>query len=365
MITILKRQLKFHKIATLLIITSYIMSIIFISVGISYLNENRDIYLDNHSGEPKNSLLLDIDTDKSFSMDKFISYICNSKYDIKINTTTKIGKNDVTVIGHAFYNKAFWKPNLLSGDYFNTENYNGKKIAVVGSALKQYCVIENGQKFITLDNQKFLVIGIIGRNNRYVSWSNDIYMPIQCLTKNMMLHIVEKSHLQVFISSNKQISTAESENIIKDFENHFKAIKITTIPMDDDYDGMSSTINVLILSGLVFVVAIVNIFAMTLFWIIDRRKEVAVRKVLGFTNGDIIKQIVKEMLVISIVAMFVAFLFQCLLNIIINNALKLDMSIEINNLMISFAVICASVILTSIVPAKVILKIKLTEMLNL
>ncbi|MBC8060653.1 MAG: FtsX-like permease family protein [Clostridiaceae bacterium] len=365
MLNIIKRQFKFHKTATLLIIISYIMSITFISVGISYLNESRDTYLDNHSGDVKNSMLLSIEFDKSFSTDKFIAYISNSKYDIKINSTTKLGNNDVTIFGHEFENKAFWKPNLLSGHYFNNEDYRNKKVAVVGSNLKQYCFTKSGKTYINLDNETFLVLGIIGRDKREVLWSRAIFMPMQCLTKNMLLPLVENSKLQVFISSSKQLSSTESDDIIKDFENQFKGIKATKISIDEGYNGMSSTINVLMVSSLVFVVSIVNIFAMTLFWIIDRRKEIAVRKVLGFTNGDVIKQILKEMLVISTLAMLLSFLLQCLLNIIINNVLKMDMTIKTNNLIISFTVIITSVLVTSIIPVKVILKIKLTEMLNL
>jgi len=188
---------------------------------------------------------------------------------------------------------------------------------------------------------------------------------MQSLSKNMLAPLVQKSYLQVFISSNKLVSTEDANNIIKDFENKFTTIKVEKIPMDEGYSGISSTMNVLMVSGLVFVVAIVNIFAMTLFWIIDRRKEIAVRKVLGFTNEDVIKQILKEMFVISTLAMLLAFLLQCLINIIINKALKMDMTIKMNNLIISFAVIIISVFITSIIPVKVIFKTKLTEMLNL
>ena len=365
MINIVIHQFKFHKTATILIITSYIMSIIFISIGISYLNESRATYLDNHSGEPKNSMILNIDFDKSFSMDKFISYISNSKYDIKISTTAKIGNDDVSIIGHEFESTVFWQPNLLSGHYFNNKNYKDKKIVEIGSELKQYCSIENGQTYITLDNEKFLVIGTIGRNRRYVSWSKAIYMPVRCLTKNMLLPLVEKSNLQVLILSNKQLSISESNDIVKDFEDKFTNIKVTTSSLDDGYGGMSSTINVLMISSLVFIVAIVNIFAMTLFWIIDRRKEIAVRKVLGYTDGDIIKMILKEMLMISTMSMLIALLLQCLLNIIISNVLKIDMTIRLNNLITSFGVIIASILITSIVPVNLILKIKLTEILNL
>jgi len=365
MISILERQLKFHKTATLLIIMSYIMSIIFISVGISYLNESKDIYLDNHSGDVKNSILLGIEFDKSFSMDKFIAYISSSKYDIKINSTAKVGKEDIVIFGHAFENKTAWKPNLLSGHYFNNKDYKDKKVVVVGRDLKSYCFIEDGQTYIKLDNEKFLVLGIVGRSNRQVLWNKAVYMPMQSLSKNMLAPLVQKSYLQVFISSNKLVSTEDANNIIKDFENKFTTIKVEKIPMDEGYSGISSTMNVLMVSGLVFVVAIVNIFAMTLFWIIDRRKEIAVRKVLGFTNEDVIKQILKEMFVISTLAMLLAFLLQCLINIIINKALKMDMTIKMNNLIISFAVIIISVFITSIIPVKVIFKTKLTEMLNL
>ncbi|MCB2300197.1 FtsX-like permease family protein [Clostridium tagluense] len=49
---------------------------------------------------------------------------------------------------------------------------------------------------------------------------------------------------------------------------------------------ITSVTTVIVVSALIFIVSIVNIIAMTLFWILDKRKEIAVRKVLGFTLDD-------------------------------------------------------------------------------
>ncbi|GCD11821.1 FtsX-like permease family protein [Clostridium tagluense] len=58
------------------------------------------------------------------------------------------------------------------------------------------------------------------------------------------------------------------------------------LPINDNDTSITSVTTVIVVSALIFIVSIVNIIAMTLFWILDKRKEIAVRKVLGFTLDD-------------------------------------------------------------------------------
>lgn len=367
MLNNIRRQFKFHGASTVFIVISYIITIIFISVGISYLNESKNIYLDNNSGDIKRSLMLSIEFDKSFQVDNFIDYIVNKdyNYDIKTYSTVRVGNKDVVVWGHKFQNKPYWQPHVLSGHYFASKGYYDKKVAVVGSGLQENCFFEDGNQYITLGRDKFPVIGFVGREKRMVHWSNTVYMPMECLNGNMISHLLEKGELQLFFLSNATISDIEIDNIVNDLKNQFNTITITKMPSSDKDTVFSSLQNVLLVSALIFIVSIVNIISMTLFWILDKRKEIAVRKVLGFTDGNIVKLILKEMIELGITAIILALMFQVLLNIFISNLLKMDMSIEINNIIVSISVVLVSILITSIVPIKVILKVKLTEILNL
>lgn len=367
MLNNIKRQLKFHRISTIFIVISYIITIVFISVGISYLNETKNIYLDNNSGQDgRNSLLLSIDFDNSFKVDNFIKYIVNKnyKYDIKTYSTVKIGSKDIVVWGHKFKNHPYWQPNILSGSYLGNNIYANEKVAVVGSDLKENCFWKNKKQYISLGGDNFSVLGFVGRKSRRVPWSNTVYIPMQSLNKSMMSHLLKKGELQLLFLSNSTILDTEENAIVNELKNKFNNINIAKISNNNESNN-SSLGNVLMISTLIFIVSIVNIMAMTLFWILDKRKEIAVRKVLGFTNSDIIKLILKEMMGLGSIAVFFAFIMQLLLNIFICNFLKMDMPIEINNIIVSILTVLVSIFITSIVPIKIILKVKLTEILNL
>ncbi|MBU3127647.1 ABC transporter permease [Clostridium tagluense] len=363
----IQRQLKFHTTSTVIIVISYIITTIFISVGISYLNENRNIYLDNNCGDTKKSFMISIKFDKSFQIDQFINYIVkkNYKYDIKTYSTAKVDDKDIVIWGHKFAKKPYWQANILDGNYFKSNGYSDKNVAVAGSDLKDKCFFENGNQYITLSGNKFSVIGFAGRQNRMVNWSNTIYMPMECLKGSLLSHLIEKSELQLLFLSNTVILNGEADNVLNDLKNQFNNINIIKIPSDDNDTSITSVTTVIMVSALIFIVSIVNIIAMTLFWILDKRKEIAVRKVLGFTDGDIIKLIIKEMLELGVISIFFSFMFQAVLNIFISNLLKINMIIEINNILISITVVLVSILITSIIPIKVILKVKLTEILSL
>lgn len=361
----IKRHFKFHPTATVLIIISYIISIVFISLGISFLNEKEGIRLDNHTGDPEKQLMLNIEIGQDFEFDKFISYIINDtyQYDIKISSTAKIGSNDIVIIGHKYDSKPLWKPNLLSGSYFNNKDYDNKNIAVVGKNLESSCFWEAGRQYITINKEKYLVTGIMGRENREVMWNRMIYLPIECMETNLLNKLTEDKQINLLVTSKKIMTILDKDSIMNDFTNRFKNITITNIYSGEEKNN-SSVQNVVLISILIFIVSIVNVMAMTLFWIIDRRKEIAVRKVLGFTNEDIINLIIKEMISIGILAVFCSIIIQLVLNIAINSWLNMNLVIKMNNLIISIIVVLVSVFITSIAPIKIILKIKLTEILN-
>lgn len=231
MLNNIKRQLKFQRLSTIFIVISYIITIIFISIGVSYLNESRNIYLDNNSGDPEKSLMLSVEFDKDFQVSDFLRYIIikNYNYDIKTYSTVRIENNDIVVWGHKFYNKPYWQPNILDGDYFDNKGDLRNNVAVVGSALKEKCYSKNGYEYITLGGEDFSVLGFVGRENRDVHWKNTVYIPMERFNKNMITHLNEKGELQLLFLSNDTISQTEVDMIINDLKSEFDNISITEI----------------------------------------------------------------------------------------------------------------------------------------
>lgn len=367
MLNNIKRQLKFQRLSTIFIVISYIITIIFISIGVSYLNESRNIYLDNNSGEPEKSLMLSVEFNKDFQVNDLLKYIIikNYNYDIKTYSTVRIEDNDIVVWGHKFYDKPYWQPNILSGDYFDNKGYLDKNVAVVGSGLKEKCYSKNKHEYITLGGEDFSVIGFAGRENRDVHWKNTVYIPMECLNKDMITHLNKKGELQLLFLSNKTISETEVDMIINDLKSEFDDIRIIEISGGNKNETSSSLYNVFMICVLIFTVSIVNIIALTFFWILDKRKEITLRKLLGYTSYDITKIVLKEMMEIGLVSICLSFMLQILLNLFVNHFIAIDIGLQINNIIISISVVLISIIITSILPIKVILKTKATGNLNL
>ena len=316
----IKRHIKAHPIAIILIIVSYIISILFISIGISFLNENKEAKLDNHTGDIEKQLMISIKINEDFEVDRFIDYLIEDTYDydIKLSSSVKIGNENIVIIGHKYKNKPYWKPNLLSGSYFNNKKYNDENIAIIGKDLEPSCFFKDDKKYISINEEKYLVVGVMGREKREVIYNKMIYIPINYMTSDLLNNSIINNEINLLITSRKEITQLDKELIIEGINSKFNNITISNLDNDYEYsDG--ALINMVLISSLIFIVSIVNVMAMTLFWIMDRRKEIAVRKVLGFENKDIFNLIINEMITIGGLSIAFSMIIQSILNIILNN----------------------------------------------
>lgn len=357
------RHFKYHRTATYLIILSYIIAIVFLSVGVSYLNEQKEIDLDNHSGKSSKSLILSINITNLLEVDRFFNYLESDfkDFDIKVSHSMKIDEDEVIIIGHEFNKKPLWKPDVIYGKYFN-EKVKDDNSVVVGVNLKDKIKSDGNTDYINIKDTKYKVNGYIGRKNRKVPWADYVYMSLDNFYNKFSDEIKDKGEVNILLLSDKNITTADGDLIVNKLKSNFNEILIST-GMQDPNTNISSTKYVIGISALIFLVAIVNIMAMTLFWILDRTKEIAVRKILGFTNDDIIKQIIKEMMTFGFISIAISIVIQIILNFVLNNVLKISLIIGLNNIIISFLVVLFTVIFTSIVPIKIILNTKLTSIL--
>ena len=115
---------------------------------------------------------------------------------------------------------------------------------------------------------------------------------------------------------------------------------------------------IILIGLLLLLVTIINESNLFSLWILNRKKEFAIKKSLGSTNWLIIKDVLFEMILLSILVAFVALILQFFIQIELNQILyKYELKITLLNFIVSIIVSLIVALITSIVPTKLIISI--------
>lgn len=379
------KQLNSHPLGMLLILTGYVIGIFVSSLGISITNEAHRNFLDAHSGNPKHYSIMNILSPQASVLE--YSVVANVLKDAShyseiqiLNTQSSVLNQQnnkifsVPLVPVIFSSTPEWQIPLLHGRHFTSiEAVGSEHLVLIGKQLEK-TLFPNGitlTSTVNVNGEKYRVIGVLGKEYRQTQWDDVIYVPLNGLPNQLKVEMFNKTSLTIFIRKNNSnpsdITEKIKEMFIKATKNSKIEYIIETLPTTDNSQISNSILGTILIAGLILFVCIINVTNLSLFWILDRRKEFSIKKAIGATNTTLLFSIVAEMVVIVLIAAFLAITLQKILQFIFFKYLisNFGSTLEISWVnwiaCIVISILCG--IITSVTPIKAVLKMKPAEAL--
>ena len=371
MIKYILRQWKYKKMTVFLIITGFFIGSLILSAGTSFTVENIKIIDDQYSGDPKKQLLITV---KGISLEDAAEYFkkCSAYGETQMlsldNADFGNKKKAYQVVPVLFHEENDWHVPLLKGRYFNmADQEQSDKKAIIGKGIAKENNVTVKDK-ILVNGKEFEVIGIAGRDIRDTQWDNVIYTTWNSIIKEKESYIENKSYQMFVLKNGRDKFIQDSDKIIKDAASQGVQLSYETLEDDTDKSSINNSITITAISAiLVFAIAIINVVNLMIYWILERRKGFAIMKALGAADDYIIKYIVLENIMISVISAMLALAVQSIIafafeDIMIKNEIYLSTSFI--NLFVSILVTTLCGMLASIIPAYQSIKIQPIDAIN-
>lgn len=293
----------------------------------------------------------------------------------KVELIKDTQKKRVEIIPTYYENIPNWQPPLYKGSYISPEQCkNGSRKVLLGVNVAQGLGIKVKDK-ISMMGEQYEVVGIIGQVYYWNKYNDIIYIPMQALpeeflkTFNDKLTNNEKHSLDttlLYRVKDNKIAEIEKDINKKFYENQLKidVKKIYEGSIDYAYYVKDTLISKIPL----IIIALINISTMSVFWVMSRRKELTVKKILGANDKYIKISIKKDMLMVAIISVLSSIILQEILYVFIEPEVsKFGYTFNLNwvNGTISIIIALAVGYISSIFPANETLDITPVEGIKL
>ncbi|MGG7178286.1 ABC transporter permease [Clostridium paraputrificum] len=317
------------------------------SMGYSALNSQQE-KLKKYDGETNKVILLtsngvtgdDINrilNDKKITIQ--LRYGLNDKLNDNMwyEITTEIKSDSFTRVG-----------DLRYGNYLSNEDYNGdKNIGVFSNRLTK-------SKNFTVRNDTLLVPVEIDITEKARTFDTEAYIdiPNKLFYKLTGSNYVDNGQIPIVISGDKS-EIDSSINLLKSFvleKNNEALVDIKNYTVQD----IESESTLMFQSSfLILVITVVNSISIAYLWVQDNKKDLAIRKVCGAGNIELLKIFFGKLILIALVAVTTSLVIQFIIGQVFKGMfLNLDIRLSLSNIFISL-IASVGVSLISSIPALV------------
>lgn len=202
--------------------------------------------------------------------------------------------------------------SMVEGRLPNEEEIqNHEKVAAIGREKKDAVYYEDGIEYILIEGEKYRVTGIIGTKN---SDAQDylIVTYYDCLGEKILERfdldayelVLESNYFDVEFDCQELSSNAAKDGIITEISPvTYDTVRLTSEETNSKYIYIC-----------LFGFSIVSCVMITNFWIYQRKRDIAILRVLGYSRQMIIKKQAGEMLFHMAAAFIISAIIQRLLN---------------------------------------------------
>ena len=373
-------RIKQSPLLSALLIFGLVTSILLISLGTSFVSNLYYSDKAKNQYNPKKAKVYDITysalkSSDSSVMNKLFSKVDNDTglfiNDLLLHTNASEVNVYNKVSGEYFTNNNVWHYPLISGSYYTAEDVKkGNKVVVLGSKLLKEAYERNGNKYIEIEEEEYLIKGVIGIPNEKSSWDNRIIMPCTSMPKNYFKNNLQRDLEDIsFVIYNEKgeysqdIKQINSEG--KKLFDNFTLDYLGELQDDNSLKVVVENPDFLLFVALIgYIITIIFAINITVFWIEKRKYEISVRKAFGFTNGSILKMIFKEMIGFAIISFAIAIIVQFLLGLAVGSIANYTLKLYLPNLVIGLFVVLVTALVTTLIPAIKAIKVEPAEALK-
>ena len=373
-------RIKQSPLLSALLIFGLVTSILLISLGTSFVSNLYYSDKAKNQYNPKKAKVYDITysalkSSDSSVMNKLFSKVDNDTglfiNDLLLHTDASEVNAYNKVSGEYFTNNNVWHYPLISGSYYTADDVKkGNKVVVLGSKLLKEAYERNGNKYIEIEEEEYLIKGVIGIPDEKSSWDNRIIMPCTSIPKNYFKNNLQRDLEDIsFVIYNekgeysqdiKQIN-AEGKKLFDNFSLDY----LGELQDDNSLKVVVENPDFLLFVALIgYIITIIFAINITVFWIEKRKYEISVRKAFGFTNGSIMKMIFKEMIGFAIISFAIAIIVQFLLGLAVGSIANYTLKLYLPNLVIGLVVVLVTALVTTLIPAIKAIKVEPAEALK-
>ncbi|MVQ34403.1 ABC transporter permease [Paenibacillus anseongensis] len=231
------------------------------------------------------------------------------------NMTVETEKGLISPMIEYWNSNTFNKLPLVEGNAIQKKSLElGNKVCMVGQAYIPYLTNRDGKRYIKLDNENFEVTGIIGTEKGKSPYlEHRIVIPVTSLTQRMETKLLAQKNVSVVLYGDPA-QLLKDYDIIKGYSS--EVFKISQ-PDFSSLKGVTSNFSYLGHLGdqftfivIVYVLALINSINITIYWVKERRGEIAVKKAFGIQNMTIAFSFYSELLVVYMLSAFLIILVQ-------------------------------------------------------
>lgn len=373
-------RIKQSPLLSALLIFGLVTSILLISLGTSFVSNLYYSDKAKNQYNPKKAKVYDITysalkSSDSSVMNKLFSKVDNDTglfiNDLLLHTNASEVNVYNKVSGEYFTNNNVWHYPLISGSYYTAEDVKkGNKVVVLGSKLLKEAYERNGNKYIEIEEEEYLIKGVIGIPDEKSSWDNRIIMPCKSMPKNYFENNLQRDleDISFVIYNEKGEYSQDIKQINAEGKKLFDNFTLDYLGELQDDNSLKIVVEnpdfLLFVALIGYIITIIFAINITVFWIEKRKYEISVRKAFGFTNGSIMKMIFKEMIGFAIISFAIAIIVQFLLGLAVGSIANYTLKLYLPNLVIGLFVVLVTALVTTLIPAIKAIKVEPAEALK-
>ena len=233
---------------------------------------------------------------------------------------------------------------LIEGRYPDMESSN--KEVTIGRGMESYCFVENGKRYIEIEGEEYLVVGIIGSEISDIM-NGKIIMNYYSLSEIFQNRILQQDVWNLQCASNQQ-------DLEPNVMNFYVMCMEQGATCSYQVLDQTHTVNVEAASWdsgfylAIYVFAMINCIVVSEFWILRRKQEMLVRKIWGYTNVRLFFLMLKELLCISCGAVCIGWGMQMIAVGLFGD--EFGIKLDVGKLGISMAFIFITALIIVLVP---------------
>lgn len=195
------------------------------------------------------------------------------------------------------------------------EDY-GRQVVAIGRYQYQYAYQENGRYYITIENEKYEVIGVIGNSNSdYLDYK--MVFHINCVGNFLMDSINDMMNYTVELGSNEQNLEQSYKDVYNNLINKNSNVMIEAKKISGSGKStLSRTLSKenIKINILIYIFTIICCMLMSEFWIVERKKEFVIKRTFGYGKVRIIMGILENIVELCLIS-FVIYICLHIINV--------------------------------------------------